>query len=452
MAIDAAERELTVEQREERVSLRIRDVVFWLFFAAYAVGGIAVLIQGAGAVAAHISEQFHDTLHLRALAGTDYSARVAQRMADASHSLPSPLSIGLGYAFSILNLTLATFLLWLRPRDRTARLLAIGAVGTAGVFNLAAQQAYEALPLLSWEGIVQTAAAIIAAVSYALALVMFPDGLLVPRWKRPQLVVLYAPFLAGIVFLALRMQERTRPVALLFAFGLAVPITGVAAQAYRFRRAQSQLEYTQARLLFWALLPPLGIGAYFVVAHGVGDIAASAQLAGRGLPADLTALRIFTGVFILVPVALVSGLVRYRLWDIDRVVNRTLVYGIVTGLGVGAYFVFVILFQRLLSPFTGSNDVAIAASTLAAAGAAVPLRRRIQNFVDRRFYRQRYDAQRTIEAFSSRLRDELDLEALAFELRGAAVRTMQPSHLTLLLKDEDGAMQWQWTYRGRQRE
>ncbi len=451
MATDVAEREIeTIES--ERNSLRIRDVVFWVFFAAYTLGGVAVLVQGGGAVWAHISPHFHDDLHLRALAGTDYSARVAQRMADASHSLPSGLSIGLGYAFSVLNLALATFLLWLRPRDRTARLLAIGVVGTAGVFNLAAQQAYEALPLLTWEGMIQTAAAIIAAVAYALALIMFPDGSIVPRWKRTQLIVLYTPLFAGIVFLALRMQERTRPVALLFAFGLAVPIAGVAAQAYRFRQAETQLEYAQARLLFWALLPTLGIGAYFVVTHGVGDIAASAQLAGRGLPAELAALRIFTGVFFLVPVALVSGLVRYRLWDIDRVVNRTLVYGLVTGLGIGAYFIFVIVFQRLLSPFTGSNDIAIAASTLAAAGAAVPLRRRIQNFVDRRFYRQRYDAQRTIDAFSSRLRDELDLEALAFELRGAAVRTMQPSHLTLLLKGDEGAMEWQWTYRGRPRE
>src|SRR5207248_2796184 len=151
-----------------------------------------------------------------------------------------------------------------------------------------------------------------------------------------------------------------------------------------------------------------------------------------------------------VPFALFAGLVRYRLWDIDRVVNRTLVYGVVTGLGIGAYFVFVILFQRLLHPITKSGgDIAVAASTLAAAGAAVPLRRRVQDFVDRRFYRARYDAQRTIDAFSSRLRDELDLEALAFELRGAAVRTMQPSHLTLLLRGEGGTMEWQWTYRGR---
>jgi hypothetical protein len=77
------------------------------------------------------------------------------------------------------------------------------------------------------------------------------------------------------------------------------------------------------------------------------------------------------------------------------------------------------------------------------------LRRRIQDFVDKRFYRHRYDAQRTIEAFSSRLRDHLELESLAFELRGVVARTMQPSEITLLVRNPEGRMEWQWTYKGR---
>jgi hypothetical protein len=100
---------------------------------------------------------------------------------------------------------------------------------------------------------------------------------------------------------------------------------------------------------------------------------------------------------------------------------------------------------------TTGNDVAVAVSTLVAAAAFVPVRRRVQDFVDRRFYRHRYDAQKTIEAFSSRLRDQLDLEALAGELRGVITRTMQPSELTLMVRDPDGHMAWQWTYRGRPR-
>ncbi len=433
---------------EERLPFRVRDAAFWVFFLVYAIGGILVLAQGAGAVWAHLSKHFVESLQVKEL-GAGYSARVASRMARASFQLPSPISIVFGYAFSLFNIVLAAMLVWLRGRDRTARLLALGMVGTAGVFNLAAQSAYESLPLLPWEAIAQTGAAIIAALSYAFALILFADGRLVPRWKPWALAVLYAPFIAIVVGLALRMQEATRPIAILIFFGLAVPVAGAAAQAYRFRRASTQVEYAQARLLFWALVPSIAIGVWFVATQGSHVLATAAQTAGRGIAPDLTAMRIFMPVFLLVPIALFAGLVRFRLWDIDRVVNRTVVYGVVTGTSLGLYFAVLLLFHRVL-PIKG--DFAVALSTIGAGSAFIPLRRRVQDFIDRRFYRQRYDAQRTIEAFSSRLRDELDLEALAFELRGAAVRTMQPSHLTLLLKGDGGTMEWQWTYRGRPRE
>src|SRR4051794_21489597 len=91
---------------DERPRLRVRDVVFWILFVAYTAGGVLVLLQGAGAVWAHLHPAFHDSLHLRALGGTTYTARVAQRMADASHTLPSGVSIALGYGFSIFNIGL----------------------------------------------------------------------------------------------------------------------------------------------------------------------------------------------------------------------------------------------------------------------------------------------------------------------------------------------------------
>jgi hypothetical protein len=229
-------------------------------------------------------------------------------------------------------------------------------------------------------------------------------------------------------------------------------VAGAAAQAYRFRRAETATEHTQARLLFWALVPALGVGIWFLVTQGFGTLT-EPVLAGRHLPEQpVTLFRIFQPVFLLVPLALFLGLMRYRLWDIDRVVNRTLVYGLATGVVGGLALGFVVLLQRALSPFTQGSGVAIALSTLIGYAAFSPVRRRIQAFIDRRFYRQRYNAQRTVDDFSSRLRDELDLEALAFELRGVVARTMQPSHLTLLIRDDTGRMKWQWTYRGRPRE
>ena len=426
------------------------DALFLLLFVAYAAGSLLVLAQGLGAVAAHLQPSLHDSFHLRGL-GTTLSARAALRMANESHILPSTLTVALGYAFSFLNIALAIFLLWLRPRDRTARLLAVALVGTAAVFNLTAQATLEVLPLTPLESIIQAGAHIIAGLAYVYALVLFPDGRPVPRWRWPFIVVLYAPATAAAVFLALRVQGNSRPGTLLLFFGLGVPVAGVAAQAYRFRRASTIAESQQARLMFWALMPALGIGAWFIVTQGPG--AANVGLAGRHLAEQpVQIFRIFQPVFLLVPLALFVGLMRYRLWDIDRVINRTVVYGLASGILAAAYFGIVVVMQRVFNRFTGGSSLAVATSTLAVFVAFIPVRRWIQDFVDRRFYRHRYDAQKTIEAFSTRLRDELDMQALTGELRTAVAETMQPASVSLLLKDpEVGGLAWQWTFRPRGR-
>jgi hypothetical protein len=136
----------------------------------------------------------------------------------------------------------------------------------------------------------------------------------------------------------------------------------------------------------------------------------------------------------VLPAATAIAMFKYRLYEIDRVISRTLVYGVLTVILGAAYAGLVLAGQALFSSFAGGSNLAIAGSTLVVAGLFLPLRGRVQLVVDRRFYRRRYDAQRTLEAFGTRLRQEIDLQSLSLELRGVVDETMQPAHLSLWLR------------------
>jgi hypothetical protein len=138
-----------------------------------------------------------------------------------------------------------------------------------------------------------------------------------------------------------------------------------------------------------------------------------------------------------IPIAMGIAITRYRLYEIDLIINRTLVYGLLTATLVALYFGAIVVLQRVFVVLTGEQStLAVVASTLLIAALFNPLRRRIQGFIDRRFYRTKYDTRNTLESFSAKLRDETDLDALSNDLVGVVRETMQPAHVSLWLRSE----------------
>jgi hypothetical protein len=166
---------------------------------------------------------------------------------------------------------------------------------------------------------------------------------------------------------------------------------------------------------------------------------AAVFLAAGAIVPDLIGIKDTGDVFVAVsmsmlPIALGIAMLKYRLYDIDRLINRTLVYVALTAVLGAAYVGLVLAGQALFSSFAGGSNLAIAASTLVVAALFLPVRSRVQRFVDRRFYRRRYDAQRTLEGFGSRLREQVELETLSTDLALVVQETIQPSHVSLWLR------------------
>ncbi len=335
-------------------------------------------------------------------------------------------TVALTLASVVLCVVVSTLIIWRRSDDWMAFLVALLLVAFGPIY---ATSSIVAVPS-PWR-VPNACLYFLALTLLMLVFLLFPSGQFVPRWTRWTLIV----FLAGLVltaFVAPAFPPYSPVGQLTFLVSLSELATIAIVQLYRYRRVSSPLQRQQTK---WVVL---GIAASItVVVGGSVPLLIFPALAEPGslYPVALNALNTVGPLFI--PLSFGFAMLRSRLWDIDVIINRTLVYGVLTGTLALVYIGSIIALQYLLRGFTQGYGLAIVGSTLAIAGLFHPLRHRIQTSIDRRFYRRKYDASRILAAFSATLRNEVDLTQLSKQLVAVIEETMQPAQVSLWLRPSE---------------
>ena len=265
-----------------------------------------------------------------------------------------------------------------------------------------------------------------------LVVFLFPNGSFVPRWTRWLVLLIFLFAVGGSFFPASPLNTQNLPSTVNIVLVLLLFVTVIFAQIYRYVRKSTLIERQQTK---WVILGIAATFIYFIVLDILTTLNPELTQA-RSLGFLLPEASYFFA-FIIVPLSIAFSILRYRLWDIDLFINRTLVYTTLTAILALIYFGCVVLLQHLVNGVTGQagqSPLVIVASTLAIAAVFSPLRRRIQKIIDKRFYRRQYDAAKVIETFSDTLRNEMDLNMLSEHLVAVVEETMQPAHVSLWLR------------------
>ena len=354
------------------------------------------------------------------------------------HPLPAKLASqfgsgldgSLGVVFVLGFATVGALLAWKRPRNPIGWLLsAIGLAYAVGVCGVLLAHFPRTLTLAYWLGSIF----LLGIGLCVFVVLLFPTGHLPSRRWLPVAWaagaglagwLLGAAFAPTIISVSPSMRNPvglTGPAGDIFKIigvggGLLIPVTGLAAVlslAFRYRHA-STAERAQLKWLVYA-----------------GALVVASALAGMSAANNLQNAMV-SGALALVPVAIGIAVLRYRLYDIDRIISRTVAYAIVTGLLVGIYAGLVLLTTQV---FRVHTPVAVAAATLAAAALFNPVRRRVQKGVDRRFNRARFDADQTVATFSARLKDAVDLDAVRDDLASVVTKALEPAHVSVWMSE-----------------
>ena len=328
--------------------------------------------------------------------------------------------------FIILSWGIPLLIFWRRSDDWMALLVSLVLLTVYSVISPSPETLANAQPLWRWPLELLRVIGFITAISL---FYMFPNGRFVPRWTR-WLAVILVVLISLMALTGLLFQARV------FTFIVAITI-GIGAQAYRYRQVSSPLERQQTK---WVVLGITGLAVVMIIAVLPTFLVPSLNTRTSRLTPQSVVYLIFVVVPLLqialtfLPVTLAISMLRYRLWDIDLIIRRTLIYGVLSLLLVLFYFGSVVLLQQAFHALTGQDSpVAIVISTLVIAALFNPLRGRVQGAIDRRFYRSKFDAQQTLAAFAATARDEVELDQLSEELLSVVQETMQPEQTSLWL-------------------
>ena len=318
---------------------------------------------------------------------------------------------------------------WRRSNDWLALLAAFflvmfnvtSAGNTANALALAYPILALPLSLMSFLGLV----------SFGVFFLLFPNGRLVPRWMGLFLLL----FIINAFFDNLPSPtssfDTNWPVWLKLLVNLVIFVSIIYSQIYRYRHISTPAQRQQTKWIVLGATVAFGV----VISILALSLLTPLSVASNNLGAAIFFLAIWPIALLLIPLSIGFSILRYRLYDIDLLINRTLVYGTLTVLLALVYVGLIFGLQYLLRGIISqNNDVAIVISTLAIAALFQPLRHRIQAIIDRRFYRRKYDAAKIVETFSATLRNEVDLNQLREHLVAVVQETMQPAHVSLWLR------------------
>jgi len=338
--------------------------------------------------------------------------------------------IGWDVGTPLIYTALAALIFWRRSADRMAlfcayMLVLFGGATYTGLLDVGLRTVAPA-----WYWLVG-GLELLAQVSVPTFFLLFPSGRFVPRWTRWSVLV----FVLYEVWYVFQPSAYLGQLAGVSALVFAVQILGlVGLQVYRYRRVSTFRERQQTKWVVFGLVVALGGFALFLI---IGSLFLPPELLNSSGAGVLLPTTVTDGLLLFIPISIAIAILRSRLYDIDTIINKALVYGGLSGILGALYAGLIIGLESLAGSITrqsSANPLVLVISTLAIFALFQPLRRRIQRIIDRRFYRRKYDAAKVVAAFSATLRNEVDLDQLRAQLLEVVQETMQPSHVSLWVR------------------